>query len=217
MPTHSTEIITILIADDHEMTRKGIRKFLSHASGMKVVGEAINEDQIKQLVGKFRPRILLLDLVMPDFSPSQCERWVRNNYPETITLVLTAHDRDVYLSSMMEAGVAGYLDKRLRAGQLIFAIRRAAHGEFLFSQEQLERARRWREDIGKKWESLSDREREVLQLLSEGDENKLIAKSMGITINTVEKHLANIYHKLGVTSRSEAIHWWVEKGTDFRN
>jgi len=71
--------------------------------------------------------------------------------------------------------------------------------------------------VGEKWESLSDREREVLQLLTEGDENKKIAKSLGITINTVEKHLDNIYKKLEATSRSEAIHWWVEKGTDFRN
>jgi DNA-binding NarL/FixJ family response regulator len=217
MPIHSTKIITLLIADDHEMTRKGIRKFLSRVPDMKVVGEASNGDEIKQLVGKLRPLILLLDLVMPDFSPFQCEKWVRTNYPNTITLVLTAHDRDAYLSNMIDAGVSGYLDKKLRASQLISAIRRAARGEFLFDKEQLERAKRWREDVSKKWESLSDREREVLQLLSEGNENKLIAKSMGITINTVEKHLANIYHKLGLTSRSEAIHWWDEKITDFRN
>ena len=217
MPTHSTKIITILIADDHEMTRKGIRKFLSHASDMKVVGEASNEDQIKKLVGKLHPRILLLDLVMPDFSPSQCEKWVRTNYPETITLVLTDHDRDSYLSSMVDAGVAGYLDKKLRAGQLISAIRRAAHGEILFTKEQLDRVIQWRKDVTIKWESLSGREREILQHLIEGEENKKIGQLLGITVNTVEKHLENIYKKLGVNSRTEAIHWWVEKITDFRN
>ena len=217
MPTRSTKIITILIADDHEMTRKGIRKFLSHASDMKVVGEASNEDQIKQLVEKLHPRILLLDLVMPNFSPSQCERWIRNNYPETITLVLTAHDRDAYLSGMMDAGAAGYLDKKLHVGQLISAIRHAAHGETVFTKEQFERARRWREDVIAKWESLSEREREILQHLTEGEENKTIGQLLGITVNTVEKHLENIYKKLGVNSRTEAIHWWVEKITDFRN
>jgi len=118
---------------------------------------------------------------------------------------------------MMEAGVAGYLDKKLRAGQLISSIRRAASGEILFDKEQLERVRSWREQTKNKWDSLSKREREVLQILTEGADNNAIAASLEITINTVEKHLANIYKKLGMTSRTEAILWWLEKGTDFRN
>jgi DNA-binding NarL/FixJ family response regulator len=142
---------------------------------------------------------------------------VRTNYPETITLVLTAHDRDSYLTGMMEAGAVGYLDKKLRAGQLVSAIRRAARGEFLFDRKQIERARRWRDEISKKWESLSDREREVLQMLTEGAENKAIAVALGISINTVEKHLHSIYKKLEVSSRVEASTWWVENITDFRN
>jgi DNA-binding NarL/FixJ family response regulator len=138
---------------------------------------------------------------------------VRANYPEIITLVLTAHDRDAYLSQMMDAGVAGYLDKKLRAGELVAAIRRAANGEFLFDRDQLQRARRWREETRHKWESLSTREREVLQLLTEGKNNRAIAASLGIRINTVEKHLENIYRKLEVSSRGETIHWWVENNT----
>ena len=205
--------ITVLIADDHEMTRKGILEFLEQAPDIQIVGEAQDGDEIKRFVADLRPQILLLDLIMPNLIPAELERWVRTNYPETITLVLTAHDRDAYLSNMMEAGVAGYLDKKLRAGQLIAAIRRAARGEFIFDRRQLERARRWREEISEKWESLSRREREVLQILTEGADNKVIAMSLGIKVNTVEKHLQNIYEKLGVTSRTEAIHWWVEKNT----
>ena len=207
------KIITVLLADDHEMTRKGIRNFLEQAQDIRVVGEAQDGDEIKRLVADLRPQILLLDLIMPDLSPAELEKWVRTNYPETITLVLTSHDRDTYLSGMMEAGVAGYLDKKLRAAGLISAIRRAARGEILFDKKQLERARRWREAGSQKWESLSDREREVLQMLTEGVENKAIAASLGIAVNTVEKHLENIYKKLGVASRTEAIHWWVEKNT----
>lgn len=109
--------------------------------------------------------------------------------------------------------MSGYLDKKLRAGQLITAVRRAAYGEFLFDKEQLQRARRWREDVCKKWDSLSSRESEVLQLLTEGAKNKGIAESLGVTVKTIDKHLENIYRKLGVTSRAEAIHWWVEKNT----
>ena len=209
--------ITVLIADDHEMTRKGIRGFLEQAQDMQIVGEAQDGDEIKRLVAKLRPQMLLLDLIMPKLSPAELEKWVRENYPETITLILTAHDRDAYLASMMEAGAAGYLDKKMRAGDLISSIRRAARGEFLFDKKQLERARRWREAVSGKWESLSKREREVLQMLTEGADNNAIAASLEITINTVEKHLKNIYRKLGVSSRSEAICWWLEKGTDFRN
>jgi len=207
--------ITVLIADDHELTRKGICNFLDQTTDIQVVGEAQDGDEIKRLVADLRPRIVLLDLIMPELSPTELEKWLRTNYPETITLVLTAHYRDVYLSSMMEAGAAGYLDKNLHAGQLISAIRRAAQGEILFDKQQIERARHWREDVSSKRESLSNREREVLQLLTKGADNKVIAVSLGITVNTVEKHLENIYKKLGVTSRTEAVHWWVERDTEF--
>jgi DNA-binding NarL/FixJ family response regulator len=205
--------ITVLIADDHEITRRGIRNLLEQVPDIRILGEAADGDEIKGLVAKYRPHILLLDLIMPHLSPAELEKWVRTNFPETITLVLTAHDRDSYLSSMMEAGAAGYLDKKLRAGQLVNAIRRAARGEFLFDKSQLERARRWREEVNRKWESLSQRERVVLQLLTEGKDNRPIAASLGIRINTVEKHLENIYRKLDVNSRAEAIHWWVESNT----
>jgi RNA polymerase sigma factor (sigma-70 family) len=211
------QIITVLIADDHEMTRHGIRGFLEQVPDMRIVGEAEDGTEIKRLVADLRPQILLLDLVMPNLSPAELEKWVRENHPETITLVLTAHDRDAYLAGMMEAGAAGYLDKKLRAGQLISAIRRAIRGEVIFTKEQFERVQHWREEVTEKWESLSKRERHVLQLLTEGMENKEIAESLNITINTVEKHLTKIYQKLGVTSRTEAVHWWDEKITDFRN
>jgi two-component system, NarL family, response regulator LiaR len=211
------KIITVLIADDHPSWIEGVRSIISKASDIHVVGEVQDGDQIKQKVTQLRPDILLLDLVMPHHSPTELEKWVRENYPETITLVLTAHDRDAYLAGMMEAGAAGYLNKKLKANDLLVAIRRAARGEFLFDKEQMDRARRWREDVSRKWESLSSREREVLELLTDGKDNNAISDSLGISINTVEKHLKNIYKKLGVNSRTEAAHWWVEKGTDFRN
>jgi DNA-binding NarL/FixJ family response regulator len=80
----------------------------------------------------------------------------------------------------------------------------------------MERAQWWRIEVGRKWDSLSGREREVLQLLTEGTDNNGIASSLNVSIHTVEKHLRNVFKKLGVTSRTEAILWWVEKGTDFR-
>jgi len=176
--TSRKKIITILVADDHPSTIQGVRSILDKVPDIKIVGKATDGDQIKQLVADLHPDVLVLGLKMPHLSPAELEEWVRTNYPETITLVLTSHDRDAYLSSMMEAGAAGYLDKKLKAGQLISAIRRAAHGEILFDEEQIQRALRWREEVKGKWESLSDREREALQMLTEGVENKEIAESL---------------------------------------
>jgi NarL family two-component system response regulator LiaR len=202
--------ISVLIADNHQMTRIGIHAFLEGAPDIQVIGEAEDGDQVRYMVGCLRPRILLLDLVLWNLSPTELEKSVRTHYPETITLVLTSHDRDANLANMMDAGVAGYLDKKLRAAQLISAIRRAACGESIFTKEQLERVQHWRED-GRKWGSLSDRERQVLRMLTEGSSNKLMATSLGVTVKTIDKHLENIYRKLGVTSRAEAICWWVQK------
>lgn len=209
--------ITVLIADDHPLALEGVRSILEKAPEIKIVGEAQDGNEIKPMVAKLRPRILILDLKMPNLDPVEMERWVRENYPETLTLVLTAHDKDAYLSNMMDAGAVGYLDKKLQASQLITSIRRAAQGNFIFDKEQIERAKRWREEVTAMWESLSKREHDVLQLLTEGKDNNGIADTLTISINTVETHLKNIYKKLNVSSRTEAIQWWVEKITDFRD
>ena len=136
--------ITVLLADDHPLALEGVRSILNEAPDIKIVGETQDGNEIKQLVEKLRPNILLLDLKMPNLSPVELEKWVREHYPETITLVLTSHDCDSYLADMMDAGAAGYLDKKLKGNDLIAAIRRAARGEFLFDKEQMERAQKWR-------------------------------------------------------------------------
>ncbi len=133
-------IIRLVLADDQEITRKGIRAMLSGAPDIEVVGEAKDGNEAQELTARLRPHILLLDLIMPGPRPYEVERWVRANCPETITLILTAHDRDAYLAEMVEAGAAGYLTKEISAQRLIEAIRRAVRGEALFDQTQLARA-----------------------------------------------------------------------------
>lgn len=199
--------ITVILADDHPVTRAGIRAILSDTPDIQVVGEAENGFQVQEMVAELRPNILLLDLVMPGPTPAQLEKWVRTNFPETITLVLTAHDRDAYLAGMMDAGVSGFLSKTETGERLISAIRRALSGASLFTEEQFERVLRWKQTAGEKWETLTDRECEIIRLLAEGYDNKKIAQKLDITPKTAAFHVTNILKKLEVKSRHEAIAW----------
>ncbi len=200
-------IIRLVLADDQPVTRAGLRTMLSEAPDIEIVGEAQDGIEAQELTARLRPHILLLDLVMPGPRPYEVERWVRTNCPETITLILTAHDRDAYLAEMVEAGAAGYLTKEISAQRLIEGIRRAVRGEVLFDGEQLERVRRWCEEAGEKLKGLSKRERQVLKLLVQGLDNAAIAEALNVTPKTAAFHVANILGKLEVDSRQAAIVW----------
>lgn len=206
-----TEVISVLLADDHPVTRAGIRAILEKAPDIQVVGEAQDGTEAQELVVQLYPRILLLDLQMPGPRPVEIEKWVRANCPETITLVLTAHDRDAYLADMIETA-AGFIIKGTPAENLVAAIRRAARGEILFNGEQRSRARRWREQVGKKWDSLTERERQILIQVAKGKTDKEIAQELQIKVKTVSNHICNILNKLNIASRIEAALWAVREG-----
>ena len=199
--------ITVLLADDHPTTRTGIQTILHETQDIRVVGEAENGFQVQAKVAELHPNILLLDLVMSGPTPAELEKWVRTNFPETVTLVLTAHDRDVYLTTMMDAGAAGYLSKTETGESLILAIRRAASGSSLYTEEQFQRAMHWRQEAGGKLKDLTRRELQILQLISEGKDNKQISLTLEIATKTTAYHITNILSKLGVNSRHEASAW----------
>ncbi len=215
MTSYSKRRITLVLADDEPVIRTGLRTMLSQSGEIEVLGEAQDGFEAQRLVSELHPQILLLDLKMPGPRPAELEGWVRENHPETVTLILTAHDRDAYLAGMMDAGAAGYLSKNASADRLIDAIRRAAQGIIIFDEEQLSRVARWKKNVSQKWESLSERERQVLRLVGCGEHNKTIAASLCITQKAVEKHLTSIYRKLGLNSRADAIIWWEKNGGDF--
>ncbi|WP_448338405.1 response regulator [Chloroflexus aurantiacus] len=202
-----SKIIRVLVADDHPVTRKGIRTILEEAPDIEIIGEARDGVEAKQMVGELRPDVLLLDLVMPGLRPSKIEEWVRTNYPHTVTLVLTAHDRDYFLAKAVNAGAAGYLTKAEAPFSLIEAIRRAARGETLITGEQLTRTLSWHKEVGERWESLTEREHQVFALMVRGQSTQQIAKALTIKECTVETHIGNVLNKLGVASRAEAIAW----------
>ncbi|MDY7078059.1 MAG: response regulator transcription factor, partial [Chloroflexota bacterium] len=133
---------------------------------------------------------------LPGPRPAETVAWVRAHCPETSVLVLTAHDRDCCLAAMVEAGAAGFVVEEEAPETVVKAVRRASRGEVLFSREQLTRARHWREEVGERWESLTEREQEVLRLLTEGLNNHVIAKRLCVTIRTAECHVTNSLSKL---------------------
>jgi two-component system, NarL family, response regulator NreC len=214
MSERDSKTITVLIADDHPIVRAGIHTLLAQAKDIKVIGEPRDGFEVKKLIPRLRPQILLLDLKMPGPRPYEIEKWIREEYPEVVTLVLTSHDRDAYLATMMEAGVAGYLSKEESAPHLIDAIRRAAEGSFYFSDEQIAKAQKWKEEVIAKWKSMTKREQELLQHLAVGEDNKAIAKSLSISRKTVEFHITNILKKLNMNSRDEVIVWMLEHHPD---
>ena len=206
---NSPSRIRVLLADDHEVTRRGIRAILESAPDLEVVGEAQDGESALKLVARLQPDVLLLDLKMPGLPSYRVEKKVRQQYPRVVTLILTAHDRDFYLANMMEAGAAGYLSKNERATKLLEAIRRAVRGEVLFTAEQYQRVREWNQQAGQKWENLTNRERQTLKLLVQGMDNAQIADHLHITTRTAAYHVSNLIRKLGVTSRQEAVGWAV--------
>jgi len=201
------DLIRVLLADDFPIARAGIRAILEKAPDIEVIGEAADGQEAKHLVETLHPDVLLLDLVMPGLRPSEVEKWVRDHHPETVTLVLTAHDRDAYLAEMIEAGAAGYLEKGETPERLIEAIRQAVRGDVLYTAEQMERHRAWREEVSERLESLTDREREVLELLAKGRSPRQVAEALFISVNTVRTHIGNLLEKLEASSRAEAIVW----------
>lgn len=199
--------IRVLIADDCPVTRAGIRAILETAQDIDIVGEAQNGTEAQSMVAVLQPSILLLDFVMPGNHALEVERWTREQYPETITLILTAHDRDAYLSQAVEAQVSGYLLKEQAQGQLVESIRCAARGECLISGDQLARARRWQATIQVRWDSLTAQEQEVLTQLARGKTNQQLAEALHVALRTVETHIQHILSRLEIASTREASAW----------
>mgnify|MGYP001271716622 CR=1 FL=1 len=208
--------ITVFVAEDHPIARTGICEALKNSEDILLIGETDNGIGLKEKILDIHPNILLLDLKMPNFSPSELTTWIRENVPETDVLVLTSHDRDAYLSRMIDSGASGYLDKSCQEEQLINAIRQVARNKPLFSDEQLARSSRWQRVIRRKWESLTSKERDILRLLCNGNDNKSIANLLCITNSTVETHVNHLLKKLDVESRLKAVNWFNQyKPTDY--
>jgi len=202
-------MIRVLIVDDHPVVRNGLRAFLNAQPDIVVVGEASEGEGALRQIEALRPDVVLLDCCLPGLEGPAVAAAIRERHPTVSVLALSAYDDDRLLWGMWAAGAVGYVLKDAPLERILAAVRAAGRGEPRFWPEQVERALRWWEETGRKWESLTEREREVLVRMAEGKSNREIAADLWISEKTVEKHVGRILEKLGVNTRIEAAIWAV--------
>ena len=198
--------IRVLIADDHAVLREGLRSFLELQDGIEIVGDAADGAEAVELAEQLRPAVVLMDLVMPKLDGVEAMRELRERVPETRVIILTSYIDDERLLPAIRAGAAGYLLKNAEPQELARAIRAADAGEALIDPTVAARLveRLADERGGDSYESLTAREREVLDLIARGFSNKRIALELGIAEKTVKTHVGNVLGKLGVADRTQA-------------
>jgi DNA-binding NarL/FixJ family response regulator len=197
--------INVLLADDHNVVRQGLRMLLDSEPDMSVVGEADNGLQTLQMARKLRPDVIVLDVAMPHLNGLEVTRRIVRDLPDTRVLVLSSYSDEEYVQQLTEQGASGYLVKQTAANDLIKAIREAHKGNAFFSPsiskrflDQCRDAFTQGRVAPRKTGRLTTREAEVLQMIAEGMANKQIAAQLGISIKTVEKHRQQVMNKLGI-------------------
>ncbi len=207
--------IRVLIADDHSVVRQGLRMFLLVQPDMEMVGEAQNGHEVVALAAKLAPDVVLMDLLMPEMNGIEATAAIKAARPETQVLVLTTFLEDRRVAEAIQAGAIGFLLKEVEADDLIKAVRGAARGEPQLHPD----AARMLMGLATRPKpapdhsvTLTDRERDVIALLAEGQSNKQIARELSISETTVKGHVANILGKLELTDRTQAAVYAVRNG-----
>jgi DNA-binding NarL/FixJ family response regulator len=200
--------IRVVLADDHAVVRKGIRDFLEEDGTIHVVAEANDGEEAVALIAREQPDIALLDIQMPRLSGLDAARRVRKESPQVRILMLTAYEDEPYIMAALQAGVNGYLLKTASSDELVHAVLAVAKGETALSPtvaKKLVQRAYGGALMAEAMEPLSERELQVLRLAAKGMGNRQIAAELSISDRTVQGHLANIYEKLHVSTRTEAV------------
>ena len=210
--------IRLLLVDDHEVVRTGLRMLLEGQEDMKIIAEASSGEEAVRLAQIHRPDIIVMDITLPDISGIEATRRIKLTLPETAVVALTIHEDEQYFFEMLQAGASGYVPKRAAPQDLIIAIRTAYSGE-IYLYPSLAKAlvgdylsRSHAEPDETSGGLLTPREMEVLEMLAEGQSNEAIAEALVISKHTVARHRENLMRKLGLHSRSELVKYAIRKG-----
>lgn len=202
----AAKICRMVLADDHEIVRSGIRNALINLPNVEIVGEVGNGLALFATLTQTRPDCLLIDVAMPDFDALVDIKQIRTQYPHLKILVVSAHDDDIYVQGLLGAGVDGYHLKDQSLNDLRLAVQRVLQGERWISSRLLEKLMP-KATAQTAVPTITDRQREILMLLQGGLDNQSIARQMGLSVKTIENHLTRIYRQLNVQSRLEAVNF----------
>lgn len=208
----------ILLCDDHTILRTGLKMLIGAADDLTVVGEAADGDEAIAMTDRLTPDVVLMDISMPRMDGIKATAEIKRRHPETKVLMLTMHENDEYLFRTIRAGGSGYVLKKAADDEVLDAIRHVASGgAFLrpavttkLVQDYLERVEQGEETDS--YGKLTEREREILRLIAEGNTNAQIAGLLVISVRTVESHRAHIMEKLGIQNRAELVKYALRKG-----
>jgi len=214
--------IRLVLADDHAVVRSGTRELLEQQPDLNIVGEASNGEEAVRLAGELQPDVVVMDVRMPKMSGVEATKEIKSTYPNVRILVLTAHDDDEYVFALLQAGANGYLLKTAEIEELVRAIRTVAAGQTALAPEvtgkvvaQFASGKSlpdMQTEAQETYDGLTERELDILRLVGKGLSNKQIGKQLYISDRTVQAHLSNIFSKLNVSSRTEAVMYAVRKG-----
>jgi two-component system, NarL family, response regulator NreC len=208
----------LVIAEDHTIIREGLRSLLSSHPDLEVIGEAGDGREAIRCVEMLSPALVLMDLSMPRMGGIEAIRQIKKKWPQIKILALTVNDSEEYVLATLQAGADGYILKDSSHAELILAIRNVLAGKRVLSPGISEKViegylnGKMAESIQSPWDTLTQREREVLKLIGEGNKGKEIADYLCISLHTVEKHRSNLMEKLNLHSISALTSYAVEKG-----
>lgn len=210
--------ITLLLVDDQEIVRAGLRSLLESHAQLKIVGEAANGEQAVRMAQELKPDVVLMDISMPGMDGTEATGRIKELVPEVNVLALTIHEEEAYFFEMLNAGASGYVPKRAAPGELVTAIEVAAAGDVFLHpivagalvQDYVRRVKSGQETAT--YDGLTSRQREVLTLIAEGLSNQEIADQLEISVRTVERHRENIMERLNLHSRTDLVKYALRKG-----